>query len=133
MSQPSDTPPVLLYQTEDGSFRLDVPTDGDTVWLSLNQMALLFERNKSTISRHIGNIFEEQELEEVSVVANFATTAADGDGDLTLTTTASDALGSGTKDVTQLALVTGVAQASHTHATTIPTSVVNYIIKTQRK
>ena len=62
--------------------------------------------------------------------SSVATSAADGDGDLTLTTTASDAFTSGTKDTTQIAVVTGVAQASHTHATTIPTSVVNYIIKT---
>ena len=80
MSTSSDDspPPVLLYQAEDGAFRLDVPVDGDTVWLSLNQMATLFERNKSTISRHLANIFDEGELSEDSVVANFATTAVDG-------------------------------------------------------
>jgi len=76
--------------------------------------------NNSTLGAQTGS------MSASSVV----TTAADGSGDLTLTTTASDALSNGTKDVTQLALVTGVAQATHTHATTIPTSVVNYIIKT---
>jgi prophage maintenance system killer protein len=52
--------------------------DKETVWLSLDQMAGLFGRDKSTISRHIKNVFDEQELEPISVVANFATTAADG-------------------------------------------------------
>jgi len=52
--------------------------DEETAWLTLDQMADLFERDKSTVSRHIKNIFEEQELERNSVVVNFATTAADG-------------------------------------------------------
>lgn len=79
MPAPSDsTPPVLLYQADDGAFRLDVPTDGETVWLSLNQMATLFERNKSTISRHVSNIFEEGELLREATVANFATVQNEG-------------------------------------------------------
>jgi len=69
---------VLLYQTEDGSTRIDVQLVNDTVWLSLNQLADLFQRDKSVISRHISNVFEEGELAPTSVVANFATTAADG-------------------------------------------------------
>ena len=69
---------IVLYQTEDGLTKLHVSLDRDTVWLSLDQMADLFQRNKSTISRHIGNIFSEGELKRDSVVANFATTAADG-------------------------------------------------------
>lgn len=52
--------------------------DEDTVWLSLDQMAELFQRDKSTITRHIKNIFEEGELQRNSVVAKFATTASDG-------------------------------------------------------
>ncbi len=52
--------------------------DEDTVWLSIDQMAELFQRDKSTISRHIKNVFSEGELVKESVVANFATTAADG-------------------------------------------------------
>ena len=52
--------------------------DGDTVWLSIDQMAELFQRDKSTISRHIKNIFTEGELQRDSVVAKFATTASDG-------------------------------------------------------
>lgn len=57
---------------------MDVKFDGETVWLSLDQMAALFGRNKSTISRHLKNIFDEEELDRDSVVANFATTAQDG-------------------------------------------------------
>ena len=77
-ASPGDPSEFLLYQTEDGRTRLEVPTTGDTVWLSLNQMARLFQRDKSTISRHIRNIFNEGELVRDSVVADFATTAADG-------------------------------------------------------
>lgn len=74
MSDASETPSnILLYETEDGSFRLDVPTDRETVWLSLNQMAGLFDRDKSTISRHIKNVFEEGELRQEATVAEFAT------------------------------------------------------------
>ena len=69
---------ILLYQTEDGQSRLEVSFSGETCWLSLKQMAGLFQRDKSVISRHIKNVFEEGELVPDSVVANFATTAADG-------------------------------------------------------
>ena len=67
-----------MYTTEDGITRIQATFDNDTVWLSLDQMAELFQRDKSTISRHIKNIFEEGEYISDSVVANFATTAADG-------------------------------------------------------
>jgi len=69
---------IILYQTEDGRTRIEVRMQADTVWLSLNQMAELFQRDKSVISRHIHNIFKEGELEADAVVAKFATTAADG-------------------------------------------------------
>ncbi len=69
---------LIMYQTEDGLTKIETKFDGDTVWLSIDQMAELFQRDKSTISRHIKNIFAEGELERDSVVANFATTAADG-------------------------------------------------------
>jgi hypothetical protein len=68
----------LLYQTEDGRTRVEVRFGGETAWLSLKQMADLFQRDKSVISRHIKNVFEEGELQRESVVAEFATTAADG-------------------------------------------------------
>lgn len=68
----------LLYQTPDGDSQIEVKLQNDTVWLSLDQMAELFQRNKSTISRHVKNVLEDGELEEKSVVAFFATTATDG-------------------------------------------------------
>ncbi len=69
---------LIIYQTEDGTTKIDVHMVNETVWLSLDQMAELFQRDKSTISRHIKNVFAEGELSRESVVANFATTAADG-------------------------------------------------------
>ena len=64
---------VIIYRSADGLAELSVQLEGDTVWLSLSQMAELFDRDKSTISRHIKNIFEEGELEKNSTVAKFAT------------------------------------------------------------
>lgn len=75
--QPQNTE-IIMYRTEDGLTKIDVQMCGETVWLSLDQMADLFQRDKSTISRHIKNIFREGELDRNSVVAKFATTAADG-------------------------------------------------------
>ena len=69
---------IIIYQTDDGLTKIETKFEQDTVWLSLDQMAELFQRDKSTISRHIKNIFEEGELNRNSVVANFATTASDG-------------------------------------------------------
>lgn len=68
---PDHPPEVLLYQTDDGSFRLDVPTDGETVWLSQQQMADLFGKAKSTINEHIKNVYAEGELEESSSMHKF--------------------------------------------------------------
>ncbi len=68
----------MIYTSDDGLAKIETSFDGDTVWLSIDQMAELFQRNKSTISRHIRNVFEEGELDCRSVVAKFATTAADG-------------------------------------------------------
>ena len=69
---------IVIFKTDDEKISVDVRFDEDTVWLTLDQMAALFERDKSTVSRHIKNVFEEGELERDSVVANFATTASDG-------------------------------------------------------
>lgn len=69
---------TLIFTTQDNKISISVPFESETVWLSLEQMANLFERDKSTISRHIKNIFAEGELVQNSVVANFATTASDG-------------------------------------------------------
>lgn len=68
---------LILYTTEDGNTKLEVHLQDDSVWLSLNEMAELFQRDKSVISRHIKNIFDEGELPSSGVIANFATTAAD--------------------------------------------------------
>ena len=69
---------IIMYTTEDGLIKIETTFDEDTVWLSLDQMAELFQRDKSTISKHIKNIFTECELQRNSVVAKFATTASDG-------------------------------------------------------
>ena len=68
----------LFYQTEDGLTRIDVKIVNKNVWLSLSQISDLFQRDKSVISRHISNIFEEGELLKELVVSNFSTTASNG-------------------------------------------------------
>lgn len=69
---------IIIYQTEDGATKLSVNLQDETVWLSLEQMAELFQRDKSTISRHIKNVFDEKELLPTSTVANFATVQNEG-------------------------------------------------------
>ncbi len=69
---------ILLYQDRDGAIRVDVRLEDETVWLTQAQMCELFQKSKSTISEHIKNVFEEGELDEISVVRNFRTTALDG-------------------------------------------------------
>ena len=64
---------IILYQTPDGESKIEVRLENDAVWLSADQMAELFQRNKSTISRHTKNVLEDGELDESSVVAFFAT------------------------------------------------------------
>jgi hypothetical protein len=60
----------LIYQAEDGRTRIEVRFDGDTAWLSIVQMAELFQRDRSVILRHIGNVFEEGELDRGQLVQN---------------------------------------------------------------
>lgn len=74
----NDKGQILLYQTPDGESRIEVRLQEETVWLSLEQMAELFQRNKSTISRHIKNVFEEGELHPNTTVAFFATVQMEG-------------------------------------------------------
>ena len=74
---------LIIYQTEDGLTKIDVRMENETVWLSLEQMAELFQRDKSTISRHIKNVFQEGELTEDATVANFATVQSEGDRQVT--------------------------------------------------
>lgn len=69
---------IVIYESPEAGARVEVRLEDETVWLSLNQLADLFGRNKSVISRHLRNVFESGELLRSSVVANFATTAADG-------------------------------------------------------
>ena len=68
----------LIYQTEDGQTKVDVRMENETVWLSLNQMAELFQRDKSVISKHIKNVFDEGELSKNLTVASFATVQSEG-------------------------------------------------------
>ena len=68
---------IIMYRPDD-TISLNVRLENETVWLSIDMMSELFQRDKSTISRHIKNIFAEGELMPISVVANFATTASDG-------------------------------------------------------
>jgi len=80
MNRPDNSPKnsILIYTTEDGLTKIDTTFDGDTVWLSIDQMADLFQRDRSVIGKHIRNIFKEGELQKESVWAKFAYTAADG-------------------------------------------------------
>jgi len=78
MPTQSEQNTILLYQARDGKTRLEVQLDKETVWLNLNQMAELFHRDKSVVSRHLRNVFKTGELIKEAVVAKNATTAADG-------------------------------------------------------
>lgn len=78
MSEERNKGNVILYQTSDGQSKIEVTLSDDTVWLTADQMAELFQRNKSTISRHIKNVLESGELQADSVVAFFATTTQHG-------------------------------------------------------
>ena len=69
---------MIIYTTEDGLTKVETTFDGDTVWLSIDQMAELFQRDRSVIGKHVRNIFKEGELEKESVWAKFAYTATDG-------------------------------------------------------
>lgn len=69
---------IIMYQTEDGLTKIEATFDDDTVWLSIDQMAELFQRDRSVIGKHVRNIFKEGELEKNSVWVKFAYTASDG-------------------------------------------------------
>ncbi len=69
---------LKIYKTEDGTTEIKVKLENETVWLNLQQLTELFQRDKSVISRHISNVFKENELDKNSVVAKYATTASDG-------------------------------------------------------
>ena len=69
---------IIIYQNTDGNIKIDVRLEEETVWLTQAQICNLFNKSKATVSEHIKHIFEESELEEISVVRNFRTTASDG-------------------------------------------------------
>ena len=72
------TDEIAIFTDKEGGISVDAKLSKDTLWLSLNQLVDLFGRDKSVISRHLKKIFSEDELEEKSAVAKYATTAADG-------------------------------------------------------
>ena len=74
----NDKGDIILYTTSDGTTKIEVTLDQETVWLTLAQMAELFQRNKSTISRHIKNVLDQGELSADSTVAFFATVQTEG-------------------------------------------------------
>jgi hypothetical protein len=76
--EPPKESQIILYRSEDGQVKVDVVLEGETVWLSLNQIAELFDRDKSVISRHIKHVFEEGELKPDGTVAKFATVQTEG-------------------------------------------------------
>ena|ERR1035437_9472511 len=78
MNEPAPKSELILYQSEDGKTRIETRFTGETAWLSLNQMADLFQRDKSVISKHIHNIFEEGELRPAATVAKYATVQTEG-------------------------------------------------------
>ena len=82
-NEPTPKGEIVLYQTGDGQTRLQVRMERDNVWLSLNQMADLFQRDKSVISRHINNVFEEGELRPEGTVAKSATVQTEGEKQVT--------------------------------------------------
>ena len=69
---------IILYQTADGKTKVEVKMDGETVWLTQDQMAELFEKGRSTVAEHILNAFKERELNEESVCREFRRTGTDG-------------------------------------------------------
>ena len=70
---------IEIFKTEDGKTQVQVVLENETVWLNLNQMANLFQRDKSVVSRHLSNVFKERELEKKATVAKFATVQHEGE------------------------------------------------------
>ncbi len=79
----TDPGEILLFQTEDGQTRIDVRLVGETVWLTVAQIADLFQRDKTTIARHIQNVYEEGELKQEGTAAFFAVVQKEGDREVT--------------------------------------------------
>ena len=77
-ANPSDRGEILIYEAPDGSTALDVRLQDETLWLNLNQISELFERDKSVISKHLRNVFATAELDRAATVAFFATVQEEG-------------------------------------------------------
>jgi len=73
-----DNGEIIIYQNPEGTIKIDVRLEEETVWLTQAQLCELFQKSKATISEHIKNVFDDGELEESSVVRKFRTTADDG-------------------------------------------------------
>ena len=73
---------IIIYQTEDGKSKLEVKLEEETLWLNLNQITKLFGRDKSVVSRHLKNIFNDNELNAKSTVAFFATVRKEGNREI---------------------------------------------------
>ena len=78
MNKKQTTSQIAIFTNKNGNVSVDAKLDADTLWLSLNQLVEVFDRDKSVISRHLKKIFLEKELDVKSVVANYATTGSDG-------------------------------------------------------
>ena len=74
---------IMIYTAADGHTKIDVKLEDETLWLTQAQLCELYQTSKSNVSEHIKHIFEEGELDEISVVRKFRTTAADGKSYLT--------------------------------------------------
>ena len=69
---------IVIYKDINGRVKIDVRFDGDTVWLTQDLIAALYDKGRSTVTEHVQNIFQEGELEENSVCREFRRTGADG-------------------------------------------------------
>ncbi len=76
MSMPENS--IVLFKDGDASLDVPISPEKDTVWLTANQMALLYDKDDKTICKHINNVFSDDELDKEVVVANFATTSQHG-------------------------------------------------------
>jgi len=82
MIKPNINSELILYQSEDGTTKIEVRLDNETVWLSQAQLGDLFQKSKATISEHIKNIYEENELDEMATVRKFRTVQLEGKRDV---------------------------------------------------
>ena len=78
MNKDKDQSQIILYQTDDGQTKIQVKMEDETVWLTQDQMAELFNKGRTTITEHIQNVFKEGELDEKSVCREFRRTGTDG-------------------------------------------------------